>query len=54
MQWVMINRLLRLMWPKLTTAILKEVISLAKPILQQVFIHVSKPPWQSPDTKPAA
>jgi hypothetical protein len=33
-RWVMVTRILRLMWPKLTAAILKEVIKVAKPILQ--------------------
>ena len=33
-RWVMVTRVLRLMWPKLTAAILKEVIKVAKPILQ--------------------
>lgn len=33
-QWVMINRLVRLMWPKLTAAILSEVIAQGKPIVQ--------------------
>lgn len=33
-RWVMVTRILRLMWPKLTAAILKEVVKVAKPILQ--------------------
>lgn len=33
-RWVMVTRVLRLMWPKLTAAILKEVVKVAKPILQ--------------------
>lgn len=37
----MINRMLRLLWPKLTTAILKEVIKIVKPIVQQQLNAVS-------------
>ncbi|KAF8055094.1 SYT1 [Scenedesmus sp. PABB004] len=36
-RWVMINRLIRLMWPKLTTAILKQVIVTVKPIIQNIL-----------------
>eukprot|EP00882_Tetradesmus_deserticola_P015191 GHRQ01016176.1.p1 GENE.GHRQ01016176.1~~GHRQ01016176.1.p1 ORF type:complete len:457 (+),score=182.70 GHRQ01016176.1:470-1840(+) len=34
-RWVMINRVIRLMWPKLTSAILLEVVKAVKPIVQQ-------------------
>ncbi len=40
-QWTMINRLLRTLWPKLTAAILKEVIVQMKPILQETLADVS-------------
>jgi hypothetical protein len=40
-QWMMINRLLRLLWPKLTEAILSEVVVQAKPILQELIQDVS-------------
>ena len=39
-RWVMINRLVRLMWPKLTAAILGEVINVARPILQDALAPV--------------
>lgn len=35
LQWVMINRMIRLLWPKLTSAILLEVAKAVKPIVQQ-------------------
>jgi hypothetical protein len=38
---MMINRLLRTMWPKLTTAILKQVIMIVKPMVQQALNAVS-------------
>ncbi|WIA39496.1 hypothetical protein OEZ86_005594 [Tetradesmus obliquus] len=34
-RWVMINRMIRLLWPKLTSAILLEVVKAVKPIVQQ-------------------
>eukprot|EP00878_Enallax_costatus_P009636 GHUV01010067.1.p1 GENE.GHUV01010067.1~~GHUV01010067.1.p1 ORF type:complete len:515 (+),score=110.80 GHUV01010067.1:357-1901(+) len=36
-RWMMINRLIRLMWPKLTAAILKQVIAIVKPIVQNAL-----------------
>eukprot|EP00879_Flechtneria_rotunda_P030315 GHRR01032936.1.p1 GENE.GHRR01032936.1~~GHRR01032936.1.p1 ORF type:complete len:358 (+),score=59.35 GHRR01032936.1:742-1815(+) len=36
-RWVMINRLIRLMWPKLTRAILVEVVKAIKPIVQKTL-----------------
>jgi hypothetical protein len=41
LQWVMINRMIRLMWPKLTSAILLEVVKAVKPIVQQNLNAVS-------------
>jgi hypothetical protein len=37
----MINRMIRLMWPKLTSAILLEVVKAVKPIVQQNLYAVS-------------
>jgi hypothetical protein len=37
----MINRMIRLMWPKLTSAILLEVVKAVKPIVQQNLNAVS-------------
>jgi hypothetical protein len=37
----MINRMIRLMWPKLTSAILMEVVKAVKPIVQQNLNAVS-------------
>jgi hypothetical protein len=42
LQWVMINRMIRLLWPKLTSAILLEVVKAVKPIVQQNLNAVSK------------
>jgi hypothetical protein len=39
-QWVMINRVVRLMWPDLTGAILDEVVKGLKPTLQGVLADV--------------
>jgi hypothetical protein len=47
LQWVMINRMIRLMWPKLTSAILLEVVKAVKPIVQQNLNAVSKKPFLS-------
>lgn len=40
MQWMMINRLLRIMWPKLTESILKMIIGVAKPMVQDILNKV--------------
>ena len=44
-RWVMINRLVRIMWPKLTGAILDEVVNVARPILQDALAPVSVFEW---------
>jgi hypothetical protein len=41
LQWVMINRLVRLMWPKLTNAIFTMVIATIKPMIKQQIGQVS-------------
>ncbi|KAI8467075.1 MAG: C2 domain-containing protein [Monoraphidium minutum] len=43
-RWVMINRVVRLMWPKLTGAILDEVVKGLKPVLQGVLADLPLPP----------
>jgi hypothetical protein len=40
LQWMMINRLLRIMWPKLTESIFKTVIGVVKPIVQDLLNKV--------------
>jgi hypothetical protein len=41
----MVNRMIRLMWPKLTAAIFDEVIKMLKPMMQQTFKQVSQQPY---------
>jgi hypothetical protein len=38
----MVNRMIRLMWPKLTAAIFDEVIKMLKPMMQQTFKQVKQ------------
>jgi hypothetical protein len=38
---MMINRLLRIMWPKLTESILKTVIGVVKPMVQDILNKVN-------------
>jgi hypothetical protein len=45
LQWVMVNRVVRMMWPKLTAAILEEVVKAVKPILQGVIADVRRGGW---------
>lgn len=40
LQWMMINRLLRIMWPKLTESIFKTVIGVVKPMIQDMLNKV--------------
>lgn len=39
-QWMMINRMLRIMWPKLTESILKTIIGVVKPMVQDIINKV--------------
>jgi hypothetical protein len=42
---MMINRLLRIMWPKLTESILKTVVGVVKPIIQDMLNKVRWRVW---------